>query len=337
LFPVEGLVLDPPRRAKDLAAFPYVPAADRWLLVTTPVEEFGQYRTVIWDLYERRMCGDLPGVLGAPFITSADGRFVVTEPRPDDEPGQWGVWDAAAGRTVFRIPAGGERAERLDLSADGAVLAVIRQAGVGVNELEAQCWSVTTGQQLAHVPNVRAMALLPDGRTLVTLSGTDSVGADVRVTIWDLLARRPRAEVTVQPGDESEFGPTGDPVIDGRTLALPFARSVSGPLPQLAPWIGPLWPFPTGRRQFTTGLLDVRAGRWLGELPCRLNGAAWLPDGTALMTLDDEGLELRVWDIPPRKPLSWFLIASALLALPLAWLARRRVRRLRPVGVGSTP
>jgi hypothetical protein len=34
---------------------------------------------------------------------------------------------------------------------------------------------------------------------------------------------------------------------------------------------------------------------------------------------------------PPHKPLPWFLAAAPLLALPPAWLARRRVRALQRV------
>jgi hypothetical protein len=37
---------------------------------------------------------------------------------------------------------------------------------------------------------------------------------------------------------------------------------------------------------------------------------------------------VRLWDIPPRKPLAWFLAAAGLLAMPVAWLARRRARAL---------
>jgi hypothetical protein len=34
-----------------------------------------------------------------------------------------------------------------------------------------------------------------------------------------------------------------------------------------------------------------------------------------------------LWDIPPRKSLSWLAIAAGVWALPVAWFARRRVRR----------
>jgi hypothetical protein len=38
---------------------------------------------------------------------------------------------------------------------------------------------------------------------------------------------------------------------------------------------------------------------------------------------------LTVWDIPPRKSLSWFAAGAALLGLPIFTIARLRVRRLR--------
>jgi hypothetical protein len=53
-------------------------------------------------------------------------------------------------------------------------------------------------------------------------------------------------------------------------------------------------------------------------------------DGRTLVVQDSiTGGALRVWDIPPRKPLAWLLAAAGLLALPVAWLARRRARALR--------
>jgi hypothetical protein len=53
----------------------------------------------------------------------------------------------------------------------------------------------------------------------------------------------------------------------------------------------------------------------------------WSPDGT-LLAIAGETM-LAVWDVPPRKRLSWFAVGAALCAFPPFLIARRRVRRLR--------
>jgi hypothetical protein len=40
-------------------------------------------------------------------------------------------------------------------------------------------------------------------------------------------------------------------------------------------------------------------------------------------------MNVGLWDIPPRKSLTWFAAVAALLALPIALVAWRRTRKLR--------
>jgi hypothetical protein len=48
-----------------------------------------------------------------------------------------------------------------------------------------------------------------------------------------------------------------------------------------------------------------------------------------LIVEENKSHTLWFWDIPPRKSLTWFAAGAGLLALPIALVARRRVRRLR--------
>ena len=68
----------------------------------------------------------------------------------------------------------------------------------------------------------------------------------------------------------------------------------------------------------------------VGILPFGPYGDRWLtsPDGRTLAVMRSEN-EVQLWDVPPRKPLAWFLAGAVLLALPPALLTRWRVRRLR--------
>jgi hypothetical protein len=88
-------------------------------------------------------------------------------------------------------------------------------------------------------------------------------------------------------------------------------------------------PFEFPGRQSVIRLLDVHSGRWRGDIPAQIPSIGWLANGTALATLDDDSMGVRIWDVPPRKPLALFMVTAAVWAIPLALLARRRVRRRR--------
>jgi hypothetical protein len=76
-------------------------------------------------------------------------------------------------------------------------------------------------------------------------------------------------------------------------------------------------------------LFNVATGQAQGTVPLEpgLEYFAVTPHGRAIAVVS-KGL-LQVWDIPPRKSLGWFAAFAAILALPIAWLSRRRVHRLR--------
>jgi len=61
-----------------------------------------------------------------------------------------------------------------------------------------------------------------------------------------------------------------------------------------------------------------------------MQGLLWLPGqlAAAVKSHDTRG-GLQIWDIPPRKSLTWFAVGAALLALPIALLAWRRISNLR--------
>jgi WD40 repeat protein len=65
-------------------------------------------------------------------------------------------------------------------------------------------------------------------------------------------------------------------------------------------------------------------------IPAEWSFPVWSPDGCTVVTLDRHwGHALTLWDVPPRKPLTWFAAGAALLALPISLLAWRRTRKLR--------
>jgi dipeptidyl aminopeptidase/acylaminoacyl peptidase len=79
---------------------------------------------------------------------------------------------------------------------------------------------------------------------------------------------------------------------------------------------------------------EVSSGKPRFSLPLAIKGcveikwrSAWSADGTLLAIAGEDALA--VWDMPPRKPLSWFAAGLVLFALPPLVVACRRVRQLR--------
>ncbi|HEX4590328.1 MAG TPA: hypothetical protein VH120_10395, partial [Gemmataceae bacterium] len=74
-------------------------------------------------------------------------------------------------------------------------------------------------------------------------------------------------------------------------------------------------------------LVDVVTGATKCVLPGGDSDAFFLPDGRLAVK---RGTTIQVWDVPPRKSVTWFAAAAGLLALPLAAWAGWRSRRLQP-------
>jgi WD40 repeat protein len=88
-----------------------------------------------------------------------------------------------------------------------------------------------------------------------------------------------------------------------------------------------------GAGEWIVRLIDLDAGRECGRIPGASTSLShWSPDGRVLAVQAEDG-RVALWDVPLRKSPTLFLVYSALLALPIAGMARRRVRR---VGRGAT-
>jgi hypothetical protein len=78
----------------------------------------------------------------------------------------------------------------------------------------------------------------------------------------------------------------------------------------------------------TIQIRRLEDGASLGNVPGYL--LHWIQGRSAVATNDEEQSEVwRIFDIPPRKSLTWFAAGAALLALPIALVTWRRTRKLR--------
>ena len=88
---------------------------------------------------------------------------------------------------------------------------------------------------------------------------------------------------------------------------------------------------PTGRAIVRRGASGHRHLRPLDgpASQCRRGGnrrvkALLVSQDGRMLAVQEDLTTIGIWELPPRKPLTWFALVAAILALPLAGLAWRR-------------
>jgi WD40 repeat protein len=307
---------------------------------------YGSAGVNLWDLTRGRAAGALPAAT-FPVTFSADGRFVAaTAARRWGQPAGVRVWDRAdLTRPVaeIRYPPSVRSADELALSDDGARLAV----GSTVNfsfwssALRVSCVDVADGRLRLDVPDYTGrFAFARGGRVLavecVGLASGWGRSKEQRLRWWDVEAGRLLADDEVEsdaPGLRFPWDRVAGalPSPDGRVVQGRRLVVVQRPLGQWAARLGLPWPVTTDSPRPAIRLWDAPSGRRLADLPCDAHGCWWSPDGGSLAVMESRlgGSAFQLWDVPPRRPVSWFFASAAALAIPLAALARRRTNRLR--------
>lgn len=226
-------------------------------------------------------------------------------------------WDNGQVTRTFDGPAS-DGCCRLEFSPDGnhVVAQFDIRGSRGDSRDQVCCWDVADARQ----------TMVIHGRIAAVAPGRLWVYARNPATLQPFLQVREFAG-----GKVKEIDLIGTLSQDGQTAAIGSHE----PHP-IRDWItarGLAWPF-SEREYVRTQLVDVATKRVIGQLPawrdlaeCRSAGwAGFSTDGRLYAEQIDFGL--RIWDVPPRKPLSWVVAGSAVLAVLLARRARRRSQAL---------
>jgi hypothetical protein len=289
----------------------------------------------LWDTVAKKQRAFLEK-LNPPYEFSADGRW-LTAAIPGRRPRCIGVVDLETLQVrETRVPASNMPFDRGCLSDDGSHLvqnmSVSDGHDFGDAAFRAICWNLTTGAEIVQIDGapLGRLTFSRDSRHLViapNLSGG--------IRCYDLTNAGRRTDLLAANNISMDISPGGR-----FFLATKYAPS---PLPwrRIIRALGLNWN--VGRDERAYGeVFDAATGssygiipgkgqslsdtnRWSTSLDC-----GWAPDGRSLAVEDDsDPNRWYIWDIPPRKPLTWFALAAAVLALPLAGPAWRRSRRLR--------
>jgi hypothetical protein len=300
---------------------------------------------VLWDIMRERRHAVLTG-LNPPFAFSADGRWFVAG--SGDEPiNRISVIDLTtlATRRTLMLPLESPPIEWLRdvaLTADGSY-AIAEVIGPQESPGKTLCMNVATGTGcFCGAAGPCGVCGIPVGQHSL-VSESSAWSQDVpQLQCFDLDSGTIKWTVPTENRTPWELSP------DGQTLALWVVERRLGFFEFLADRTGIGRPF-SPKERIGPAFYDAGTGRFLGALPTTahrfLDGHSarwssppmrWAPDGHAvaighLFVSSDRPNwgEWVVWDYPPRKPPSCFALAAGILALPIAWVARRRVRRLR--------
>jgi WD40 repeat protein len=276
-------------------------------------------RTDWWDLTTGRLVRTLPdGLRRGRF--SPDGRWFLGQLWSGA--GGWPevsvqLWEVPSGRPGPRLPvilkAGGE----CEFSAGGHRL-LVRNFG------ETQVWDWAEGRMVLDPPQSFGGSFTPDGESVVVLTRCDDGGYGV--TCWDLATDQRRW--VSRPYRDNKMptevvpAPAGGPIrvtgfwADGPEFYEPT---------RVEAWLVKLGLVrPKSESASLVHLLDPATGRELHQYVAP--GAVWSPDGR---TVAGGTGAVEVWDVPPRKPLTWWLALAGAAAVPIAGLAHWRGRRLR--------
>jgi WD40 repeat protein len=190
----------------------------------------------------------------------------------------------------------------------------------------------------AEVGTVNRLGALADGRfaaggSLVIAFDYADAGGGLRG--FDAATGEPRFTVPARTPMDWDLSP------DGRTLIIIPKEFRPGFVETFVRKLGVPWPFPAAGDGRSAQLFDTATGRALGALPAPgldtyldsrdywLKADPWLPDGRTVAVPRDPGRNVwDLWDVPPRKSVTWFGVTAAGFAVPVSLAARRRARAI---------
>jgi hypothetical protein len=243
------------------------------------------------------------------LVVKPDGRWVTTERGMEGGPDTYVVREPHSSRECGRIVL--RQGYKAEVWPAGDYLLFMTSA-------DWQLFELPSGRPYLPRKQGRLVAVIPDRRQLVSLQQN---GADQWLARWDLATGHEIGRRRLPTGYSLDSPATfGAHVTFWKSEAatLAFIRSFLASLPLIGKAIDVEVPM-------TKIIYDAATDREIGTFS---GGACPSPDGRTFVNVPEDCSRLEIWDMPPRKPLSWLAIAACVWALPVVWFARRRSKKL---------
>lgn len=294
---------------------------------------------VVWDLHQQRIHATLRN-LQVPFQVSPDSRLVAAITFNSYADPKIEIVDLQSLQTErHQLDKPGEKLIALVFSGDGSRLAAMTidsfepNMPLGYSPARLlRSWPVSTEDSRAFsARSMHNFVVVPDSRKLLTWG---IIRGNWHLVYKDLETGESEKQFSVFDDDllmtrfhTPAMGPPGDVLIAQR-----MHTATKNLLDRIRDLVGyprrQKFQFPESHSE--CHFYSIRSGRHLGEIP------GWdlhrSPDGRSVAVyMQNYGpvRQIAVWDYPLRKSLAWLAAGAVLLAFPIAFVARRRVRKLR--------
>lgn len=287
-------------------------------------------RLRVWDVEAKEEVAALLDA-GPPVAWSPDGRLLAYCKRTGDV---WSVrlWDLAAGHTralAAALPANYEPND-LAFSPKGQKVAarISFPSDVKPISLHPQVigWDVADGREAYRVA-VPSLRFPLEATSFISVEWSEPFETAI-VHRWDYDTGTECARFTLTAEDHLNWSALSAKAglcfaltrHENPVMEMINQRVLGRPPGEWGSFRPLLFDSGTGEARYRLPMaIDMHFDGW--------SRSRWSPDGTLLAIAGNE--QVAVWDIPPRRSLSWFAVGAVLVALPPFLIARRRVRRLR--------
>jgi len=244
--------------------------------------------------------------------------------------GRWLTEGNTETELILRAPASLVEERRLERESKWAHPAFSRDGGyVMLRGLKTHVIETTSGRICARLRSNRDVLVFGDIRQAVTVY---EEYLKVQVSRWDLETGEFLGKQVLDFGDGKVMRTPSFEWPEHGKIPVQFRDGSGGPFNAIARLLSKLGLSAAllDRDRYTYAILDLPSNSLLSGIRLETESSLQVsPDGGTLAVSDKSGGSVQFWDVPPRKPLMWFAAWATLLALAIAFFARRRVGTLR--------
>jgi hypothetical protein len=295
------------------------------------------FAVILWDVVHNRLHGrlaqyTLPGRVDEQYVTasfSLDSRSLAVLVKDRKDCIQVIEIDSLARISAIPNPVLEEKLALgiMALNPNGDYLAADYQSTKAKPEAKLFCWNLKTGQVVREPIFAVGPTFTRDG-LLFAQSITP------RLIFYDPKSWTVRFAINFERGTALS---TSD---DDTIVTAQKMTSETGLIENLAKHLG-IKALSAPAPRENVQLIRSANGELVGEINSQFDpsgdrfysprsAAKWIPNRPLVAFHSDPyAPQIRIYDIPPRKPFLWFAAGAAILALPIAFVAWRRVRKLR--------